>query len=878
VVKIEVASSLLKTKLNIPPARPQMVPRPRLIERLKEGLGYNLVLVSAPAGFGKTTLLSEWGRLNRPQVRTGWISLDEGDNDPVRFWDYFITALQTIHSGFGEKILPWLHSSQPPSTEPLLTALINELSAAKDDFVIVLDDYHVIESPQIHDGITYMVERLPAHVHLTIATRGDPPLPLARFRGKGMMLEIRTDDLRFTLDDAASLLKGLKTPGLSNGDVAALNERTEGWVVGLKMAALSLKEQKDIPGFIADFTGSQRYVMDYLMEEVLRKQSPEVRDFLLKSSVLERLTAPSCEALTGRRDSQDILLNLERNHLFIVPLDETRQWYRYEHLFADLLRHQCEAVHGKERVAALHRQASQWFEDNNLPDEAIHHALEAKDWPRAMRLIDVHGNAHRKRGEFSALLGWLKTIPDELLRTHHQLYSQYTSLLAAVGQLDAAEAALSYLETIVQDDTALQGEAAFARGIVYRHRGDLKRCIELFEKAFTLAPPDAVAIRSRAAASIAHARQRYGPLQEAEKWATIARDLGRQAGDSLAVMMALGQLGIIAAYQGKLRRAVEIYKKVNELAGEMASWAGAQDMLSYTQYLINDLDAAAENAKLAVESGERSGQMNGVILALFCQAQVCLARGDVAGAEAAMEKMDQASRHPSVDSFWYSDYLTSRVMYAIRQGDLEEAARWGERLPDTNAIMPFDRHIPARLLLAQGKKEDAARYLRELYDSFVRYGANVFAIPIRIYQALAAENQEAALEFLAEALTMAAPEGVIRYFVDEGKLLKPLLEKALAQKITPEFTGKLLDIIEEEERQRRASKRAAAPPPPPGLLSEREREVLRLLSDDIPNERIAGKLNVSLGTVKTHVHHIIDKLEVKDRRQAVQRARELKLL
>lgn len=871
-------TSLLKTKLNIPPARPQTVPRPRLIERLKEGLSYNLVLVSAPAGFGKTTLLSEWTRISQPKVRTAWVSLDEGDNDPVRFWDYFIAALQTLQPGCGEKILPWLHSSQPPSTEPMLTALINELNRVTDDFLVILDDYHLIESQQIHDGITYLLEHMPAQVHLVIAARADPPLPLARFRGKGMMLEIRTDDLRFTQDDAASLLKELKTPGLSARDVTALNERTEGWVVGLKMAALSMRGQKDIPGFIAAFSGSQRYVMDYLMEEVLRKQSQELRDFLLKTSVLERLTAPLCDALTGRIDSKDILLNLERGHLFIVPLDESRQWYRYEHLFADLLRHQCETVYGTEQVAAFHRQASQWYEDNNLPDEAIHHAREAKDWQRAMRLIYAHGEARRKRGEFNTLLGWFQAIPHEILREHLRLYSQYAALLAAVGQLDTAEAALSYLESTAQDDTALQGEVAFARGIVYRHRGDLKRCLELFEKAFALLPPDDVAMRSRAAVSIAHARFRHGPLQEVEKWATKACELGQQAGDRLAVINALGLLGNITGYQGKLKRAVEIYKKAIESAGQTATAGDPRSSLCLVQYILNDLEAAAENARLAVEWGEFSGEMAGAMWALFYQAQVCLARGDAAGAAAAMERMDRASRHLSIDSSWYADYVASRVMYAIQQDNPEEAARWGEQLPDTAGMLLIDRHVPARLLLAQGKKEAAAKLLMELYERFIQFGAPLLAIRLRVYQALAADNEESALEFLDEALTMGEPTGAIRFFVDEGKLLKPLLEKALSREIAPGFTRKLLDIIEEEERQRQARKRAAAPPPPPGLLSERELEVLRLLADDIPNQRIAEKLSVSLGTVKTHVHHIIDKLEVKDRRQAVQRAKDIKLL
>lgn len=322
----EVEALLLTTKLNIPPARPQMVPRPRLTERLQEGLNYNLILVSAPAGFGKTTLLSEWARHSQPIIWTAWVSLDEGDNDTVRFWDYFIAALKKPKSDIGEKILPWLHSSPPIPTESLLTALINEISSISFELILVLDDYHFIESQQIHDGITYLLEHMPTQMHLAIATRVDPPLALAHFRGRGTMLEIRADDLRLTWEDAASLFKELKTPRLSAKDVAALNGRTEGWVVGLKMAALAMRQQKDIQRFLTTFSGSRLYIMDYLMEEVLRQQTKEVKEFLLRTSVLNRLTAPLCDAVTGRKDSNEMLLLLERAQLFTMPLDESRQW------------------------------------------------------------------------------------------------------------------------------------------------------------------------------------------------------------------------------------------------------------------------------------------------------------------------------------------------------------------------------------------------------------------------------------------------------------------------------------------------------------------------------------------------------------------------
>ena len=868
-------TSLLTTKLNIPPVRPQIVPRLRLIERLNESLNFNLVLVSAPAGFGKTTLLSEWVHSNQPEVFPAWVSLDEGDNDPVRFWDYFIAALQTLQAGCGEKILPWLHSSQAPPAESMLTALINELTTIKRDFFIVLDDYHLIESRQIHDGIIYFIEHLPPHIHLVIVSRADPPLPLARFRGRAMMLEIHTDDLRFTQDDTANLLKELKMPGLSAEDLTALNERTEGWVTGLKMAALSMREQKDIPAFIATFTGSQRYIMDYLMEEVLQKQPQEICDFLMKTSILERLNGPLCNALVGREDSRRILLDLEREYLFIMPLDDTRQWYRYEHLFADLLQNECITTYGTEQVIDLHRQASQWFEDNNLPNEAVNHALAARDWERALRLISVLYEERRKRGEYETLIGWLQAIPEEMLRGHIRLYSKYTTLLVATGHLDTTEAALGFLETTNLDDTS-KGEVTFARGFIYKSRGDLKHSIELFEKSFTLVPPDDIAMRSRIAHNIAHSRQRLGHFQEVEKWATTACELARQTGDVMIESSAMGQIAIINSYQGKLKRANEIYKKANELI-EQTTLAGNQGLLCMNYYFLNDFEAVTENARLAVEMGELTGGKGMSMTGLYYQARVCLVRGDAAEADAVMTRLDEASRSPSIDSTWHAFYIASRVMYAIRRDNLEEAVRWGERLPDLSVMMLSDQPIHARLLLAQGKREPAARILRELYEKFIQLAATGMVIPVRIYQALAAEKKEQALEFLAEALTIAAPEGNIRIFVDEGKLLKPLLEKALTRQITPNFTRKLLDIIEEEEQQRQARLRAAVSSPP-DLLSERELEVIKLLADDVGNQRIAEQLCVNLSTVKTHVHHIIEKLEVKDRRQAVQRVKVLKLI
>ena len=638
------------------------------------------------------------------------------------------------------------------------------------------------------------------------------------------------------------------------------------------MAALSLRGQKDIPRFIVAFTGSQRYIMDYLIEEVLQKQSPEIRDFLMKTSILERLIGPLCNALVEREDSQKILLKLERSHLFVVPLDESRQFYRYEHLFADLLQRECETVYGIEQVIALHQKASKWYQDNNLPDEAINHALAAREWETAIKLITARYEEHRKRGEYETLIGWLQAIPEETLRVQFRLYTQYTFLLARTGRLGVAEVALNYLETAVQDDTALQGEIAFLWGMVYQRRGDMKLYLELSEKAFALLPQDNTAMRCRAAANIAHALQRSSNFKEAEKWATMACELGQQAGDFIVVTRGWGQLGIVYTYQGKLTYAVKAFMRSNDFAEQYGLAFGNFGMLCWVHYILNDLEAAAENARLAIELEEAD------LTALFYQAQICLVQGNAADADAMMEKLDEASHKPTIDSHWYTNYIGFHVMYAIQRDNVEEATRWGEQLPDLAEMMLVVRPFVPRLLLAQDNKKAAAKLLHELYESAIQLGATLIVIQIHIYQALAADNEESALSFLAEALTMAEPEGVIRFFVDEGKMLKPLMKKALILGITPGFTKKLLNIIEVEEQQRLHKGKEGTISPIQELLSKRELEVLGFLVEGFSNRQIADRLIISQGTVKTHVHNIFEKLNAQSRTQVVSRARELKLI
>lgn len=870
-------TSLLITKLNVPPARPSLVPRQRLIERLQSGLSFNLVLVSAPAGFGKTTILGEWARCSQPQVGVAWVSLDEGDNDPVRFWDYFVAALKTLQPAIGDGALALVHSPQPPPIESVLMTLINDIAAIPGDFTVVLDDYHFIKTPYIHAGINFLLDHLPPRMHLVIATRADPPLPLAHFRGRGTMLEIGADDLRFTLDEAASFLKELKGSGLSAEDVSALNARTEGWAVGLKMAALSLRRQQDIPGFIAAFTGSQRYIMDYLIEEVLQQQSKEVQDFLLKTSVLGRLTAPLCDALNGRTDSHDMLLNLERANLFIVPLDESREWYRYEHLFAELLCHQLEIASGTRAVTGLHQQASQWYQDNGFLDDAINHALAARDWERAMSLIYDVSERQKKTGEMATLLNWLQVVPIEVLKNHPQIYLNYGVALLFTNQLDAAEAVLKYLEPVASEDAAMLGKITACQAIIASFRRDMPRTVELSKKALQLLSPADLDIRSSLILNLAKIQWDRGLFKEAEPLFREAYEIGRQIGNHWIAQIALAYLSGITKIRGRLHQAAELCQQAIGLAEQSPAAAVPHFFLSDILYEWNDLEAAAFHLEKALELNRLLGNTEVEEIVCFILMRTRLAQGDEAGALEAMEKIDQlvtADNSPVARARQAGYHL----QLALAQNDLAQAVPWGNRVSEYGNAVPFySRPLLMPLLIAQGQKTAVPEQIRAFYESvqaeYLSSEWQYWLITARIYQALSAPTPEEALTFLAEALKLAQPEGYIRIFIDEGGLLAPLLRKALSQGITPEYTGKLLTIIEAEKRRK-----GTLPPQTSGILSEREIEVLHLLAAGSSNRQIAQKLIVSLSTAKTHVHNILEKLNAKNRTQAIALGRELKLL
>jgi LuxR family transcriptional regulator, maltose regulon positive regulatory protein len=558
---------LLATKLFVPQPRPGLVARPRLIQRLNDALSSGMVLVSASAGSGKTTAVVQWVLQTKKNTPVAWVSLDDGDNDPVRFWDYFIAAFKIFKPVAGEAASTILHSGQSYTTEGLLTSLINDIADISKNFVIVLDDYHLIKSDAIHTALAFLLDHIPPMMHLVVATRADPPLPLPHFRGRGTLVEIGADDLRFTDEEAARLLREILGTPLSAEQTAALNAHTEGWVVGLKMAALSMRGEKDIQSFIAGFTGSHRYVMDYLVEEVLKRQTEEVRDFLLQTSVLGRMTAPLCDFLTGGNRGRDMLMELDRANLFLVPLDDTRQWYRYHHLFAELLRHQLEMHYGTDMVTRPHKRASEWYEENKLPDDAIYHAMAARDWDKGMKLIGAESESRLKRGEWNTLLKWFQAIPDEILRSRPRLYSQYGNVLVTAGQLEAAENVLSYLETTAQQDAGLLGEVALFRAILAKERDDVPNQIEQLQKALLLLPSNETAYRARASYLLGLIEYNAGQLEEAQSLLTDAYRKASEAADYWVWARAASHLGMTLWLRGKLQSASVMAKQAAETAG-----------------------------------------------------------------------------------------------------------------------------------------------------------------------------------------------------------------------------------------------------------------------------------------------------------------------
>jgi len=907
---------LLATKLHVPQPRPGFLPRPRLLERLTQGTALELVLVCTPAGFGKTALLGDWAR--RSQRPVAWLSLDPGDNDPARFWRHAAAALDRVRPGIAERLAGLLGPPAPPSFEGLVTALINELAAQPDQVLLVLDDYHLVDAQPVHASLAFLVEHLPPGLRLLLASRTDPPLPLARLRARGQLAELRTAELRFAPEEAAAVLREAVGPDLPDAAVAVLAARTEGWAAGLQLAALSLRGQRDIPGFVATFSGSHRWVLDYLAEEVLDRQPEPVRTFLLETSVLERLSGDLCDAVTGRTDGQDMLERVERANLFLVPLDEVRGWWRYHHLFADLLRARLQQEQ-PGRVPALHRNAAGWCERHGLADDAVRHALAAGDAIWATRLVERHVDGLFLHSEGATLQRWLAALPAELVGCRPRLLLAQAILAglsgrveAVDGLLDAAERALAGAmdepyEPSVGRAASLVANVpaaiALERGYLAQLRGDTDGAVAFVSRALAELSEVEWMLGSITRVRLAMAEWLRGRLEAAERAFASSVAQWRAAGELTLAARGYHHLALVQRAQGRLDAALETYRQALEVAavpGQPALPAAGVAYVGMAEiaYQRGELAAALEHITKGIALCRRFVYTPPLATGLATLAWIRQATGDHAGALEAMGEAGRVASDPDVAAL-LNPVPAQRARLLLAQGDLTAAARWTNQRglhPDDRPSYPREPEylVLARVLLAQQAPEHALGLLRPLHDLAAAQGRVGSVIEIRALQALAladSGDERGALAALAEALRLAAPEGYLRIFVDEGAPMASLLGRLAAPdqreqlaatgNVPPDYLARILTSFQPAAAGTPQPAGRAVAGPVPGLvepLSERELEVLALLATGRSNQQIAEELVVALDTVKKHVSRVLDKLGVANRTQAVIRARELELL
>ncbi len=918
------SSPLLTTKLYAPPVRPELVSRSRLTQRLDAALsmGRKLTLLSAPAGFGKTTLLSEWAHSReRSGARpVAWLSLDRDDSGPTRFVTYVIAALQTFEGSIGSGVQEILRSPQPP-IDAILTSLINEIAAIPGECVLVLDDYHLIDSPRIYDAVIFLVDHLPPNMHLVIATRRDPRLPLPRLRAAGQVDEMRGRDLRFTEGETTAFLNQAMGLDLTAKDVAALATRTEGWIAGLQLAALSLQGEADRGAFIRAFAGDDRYVMDYLVNEVLSRQSEAVRRFLLHTAILERFCAPLCDAVLGGAadlgSSQQVLEYLEEANLFVVPLDHRRQWYRYHHLFGDLLRHRLRRTLGDGGIASLHRRASAWYAREDMRSEAIAHSLAARDWEQAAELIEQAMNDMMRHGEFfTTMLGRLKALPAEVIRARPHFGISYAWLLQITLQLDEVEPRLQEVEKTggdrLSDDLRL--EIDVIRASLARQRRDVATAMRLSEQVLDALPANAAddnplqrEARTGAVSNLGHTYfYLLGDVIKGGHYYAEALALSRAASSLTLTLAAMSGLAQVQMVQGQLDQAVETYRQGLALVAHSSS-AGPAPAAAYMHIGLggllqeqNELDKAARHLAQGLELCRQWQIGDSWCDGLLFQARLKQAQGDTVGALNAIQRAEGLSQDYQTGPRYGGPVAACRALLALRDaetasqtidpGRLRVVEQWVEArgLGVDGSIASLDDEFEylvwARLLIAQGRPNLALRLLARLLAAAEEYGRSGRAIEMLALQSLAHQacgDVEQALATLEQALTLAEPGGYVRTFVDEGAPMFELLRLLSARRsvVDTGYIGTLLDAFgpivatETAPRPEPESRHLLLDP-----LTEREMEVLRLLRTDLSVPEIAQELYISVNTVKTHVKRIYSKLGAHSRYEAVERARELDLI
>jgi LuxR family maltose regulon positive regulatory protein len=951
---------LLSTKTEIPPSRPRLVVRRHLLQRLDDGLasGKCLFLVSAPAGYGKTTLLVNWLTHLRAAQRADdvpatklhpvWLALDDADNDPARFLGYLGAALRQADGDLARCLMSAIPLTDLPEWDKVLPVLVNEIAAFPDPVLLVLDDYHQISAQPVHDVVTTLLEFRPGNLHLVIATRADPPLPLARLRGCGQITEIRQHDLRFSVTEAGEFLGQVMGLALAAEQVAALASRTEGWIAGLQMAAVSLQGHRDVgdvAAFIHAFTGSHRHILDYLSEEVYRRQPADVRRFLVQTSILERFCAPLCSVVmagnadpTGAESSvvrpaavssgdsaravdtatvQQILEYLDRTNLFVVPLDDDRRWYRYHHLFADLLRQRLDQEE-PGAAAGLHLRASQWFEQQQLVHEAIFHALAARSFDRAAQLMEWAAEAIMMASEVATLRSWLESLPQETLRAHPMLcvYEAGALLLAS----EAPEQAEARLRDAMQGGghAIAGGPIAAYRALMAMLQGKEPQSMRLAHRALGLLPERSPYFRSLASLILALDTLFGGDDEVAIRQLREAQEMSDRAGNVMNSVLARCHLAELAMLHNRFAEAEQLYRDAVARgvdSGRPEPVGGFALLgLGIIQFERNELAGAQRALEEGIDLTRSWGQM-GAIQGRVVLARVRRALGDATGAEAMLRAAEALLTRGPIPAAMLGPYVIfSRVRFSLHEGDLAAADRHAraagltldapsvERAPPIPVELCYEQLMRAQLLVAHGRRRDALHMLEALQRMAASQGRARLVFLALLEQSLvhrALGHQDRALEALGAALGLAESSGCIRMFVDAGEPMADLLRLALRHAVHPEFVTRLLAACAAEPaalapttelppRSAEMSVASSSTSPSSGValqpetsvpvLSPRELEVLDLAAQGLTNEEIALRLTVALSTVKTHINHICRKLEVPNRTAAAAKARRLRLL
>lgn len=912
--------TVLETKLYSPKWRAGLVSRPRLIERMRQGAGQQLTLVSAPAGFGKTTLLAEWlAQRDNPDTPVAWVSLDRSENDPALFWAYVVRALQKVQPAMGEHALSMLRSSRQPLTAAVLTSLINEINASDRDFALVLDDYHVIDAPQVHAGVTFLLDHLPPRMQLIIASRSEPLVPVPRLRARGQVTELRADDLRFTPAEVSAFLNHVMALGLSPADVSTLETRTEGWIAGLKLAALSLKNHADVRKFVGAFSGDNRYIADYLIQEVLHTQPEDTRRFLIDTAILDRLSGPLCDAVAGAHGSQAQLESLERSNLFVVPLDDTRESYRYHHLFAEVLRAHAMREY-PERVRTLHHRASTWFELHGSLAEALHHAAAASDAARIARLLETRCPPMDRSYQTGRWLERARDLPDAMVRARPVLSLAYAWALMNAGELEAVEIRLGDVDRwlsvadtdaragdmVVEDEQrfhSLPREMVSARAYLAQSRGESAGTVDDVRHLLETIPHDDHVARATATALLALAEWAGGDLEEAYQTFNAALGVMRMAGGAIDAIRGMFVPADIRVAQGRLHEAQQLYERGLQLARDYTQ-GGAPETdelhlgLSELHRERGDVDTAARYLQTITDIAAHTEHVGNRQRWCTAMARVAETRGDLGVALGLLDEAEAVAVRSPLPRLRPVPALRARIW--IAQGRLAESAGWAKGQGVSAGAEPsyrreFEHLTLARLLIARYRADRSERSIRDalmLLERLLiaasqggRKGSTIETLVLESLAHQAMANVRAALDPLERALTLGESEGYLRIFVDEGSAMRDLLEHAVTRAIGGDYARHVLRGFDA------AAEPAAAPRPVVAAvrtgvpvrkllhcLTARELEILRLIAAGLRNQEMASHLSISPATVKRHVANAYAKLDVSHRTEALVRAHELNLL